>query len=201
MNITDAQLDALTELINIGVGRAAGILNQMIQFPVQLEVPEIRILSVDEFDDGFKASLGERNATVQLGFSGRFSGNAALVFPTDSANKLVSILTGGETSEDMDSVTVGTLNEVGNIVINGIMGSISNILKERLDYSLPEYRLDSIANLIEAGTETGNSMVLMGKTHFSVEQSRIEGEILLLFELGSFDVLLAGIDGLLQASA
>ncbi len=45
MELTAAQLDALKELINIGIGRAAGMLNDMVNSHVSLQVPQVRILS------------------------------------------------------------------------------------------------------------------------------------------------------------
>ena len=43
MKVTSYQVDALTELINIGVGRAAGMLNQILEAHIQLQVPSVKI--------------------------------------------------------------------------------------------------------------------------------------------------------------
>ena len=41
--LTEFQFDALTEVINIGVGRAASILNEMIETHISLQIPEIKV--------------------------------------------------------------------------------------------------------------------------------------------------------------
>lgn len=195
MNVTPAQIDALKELINIGVGRAAGVLSEMVKCRILLQVPFIKILSPAELKNEIGSFGRSRVSAVQLGFSGPFAGSAALVFPPDSASKLVSVLTGEEPgTHDLDSVRVGTLNEIGNIVINGVMGSIANVLKQHITYSLPNYFEDNIDKLIPSGLVTLQTTILLAHTRFTIEQLQIEGDIILIFEVGSFDALLAAIN-------
>jgi hypothetical protein len=40
-------------------------------------------------------------------------------------------------------------------------------------------------------------MVLLVQTHFRIRDLRVEGNIFLIFELGSFDALLAAVDRML----
>ncbi len=49
------------------------------------------------------------------------------------------MLAGDGEQLDMDALRAGTFCEVGNIVLNGVMGSISNMLNFDFDYSVPEY--------------------------------------------------------------
>ncbi|MDP8932928.1 MAG: chemotaxis protein CheC, partial [Cyanobacteriota bacterium] len=37
MKLSTRQLDALQELVNIGIGQAAGVLNDMIESPIRLQ--------------------------------------------------------------------------------------------------------------------------------------------------------------------
>ena len=196
MNLTANQIDALQELVNIGVGQAAGVLNEMIDSHIRLQIPFVKILSPVELQQQLEDRVnGERISSVGLGFTGSFSGLAQLVFPTDSANLLVAMLTGEELgTPDLDSVKIGTLSEVGNIVINGVMGSISNVLEQRLDYSLPNYTEGTVELLLTAGSVTSKAVVLMAQTRFSIERLHIEGDVILIFNVGSFDALLAAID-------
>ncbi len=149
MNLSTDQIDALRELINIGVGKAASVLNDMVNCHITLQVPYIKILSPESLKDEMEELGKFRVSAVRLGFKGPFSGSAALVFPPDSASKLVAVLTEEESkTSDLDSLRIGTLSEVGNIVINGVMGSISNVLEQSINYSLPNYIEDSIENLL-----------------------------------------------------
>jgi len=193
MNLSPLQLDILQELINIGVGRAAGMLNQMVNTHIQLQVPVLRVLTPPQLEELYASRPNTVFSAVQLSFTGEFAGISALIFPPESASKLVSVVLGREEipGED-DQLRSSTLQEVGNIVLNGVMGSIANILKEPLRYSPPDFVEDDIANIL--GSVTG--MILVARTQFSMRDHLIEGEVLILFSLSSFDSLLAAIDGL-----
>ncbi len=197
MKLSDDQLDALKELVNIGVGQAAGMLNEMIAFRIRLQVPEIKLLSPLELQQELKERVSqEQLATVQLDFSGSFSGSTQLVFPTESAATLVAVLTGEEPgSPDLDSLKIGTLTELGNIVINGVMGAISNVLTQPLHYEVPIYAEEDIDHLIPTAEDSSTAMVLLAKARFDVEELQVQGDIVLnFFGVDSFESLLRAID-------
>jgi len=198
MKLSARQLDALQELVNIGIGQAAGILNDMIDSPIRLQIPYLQILSPTDVQSQLERHLnGEQIAAVQLKFTGSFRGIAQLVFPTNSAAMLVTMLTGEELgTHDLDSVKIGTLSEVGNIVINGVMGAISNVLQQRLNYSIPSYTEGTVASLLTSGGLSPDTVVLLAQTRFIIERLHIEGDIILIFNVNSFDTLLTAINQL-----
>jgi len=198
MKLSTRQLDALQELVNIGIGQAAGVLNDMIDSPIRLQIPYLQILTPIDVEEELEQHLnGEQIAAVQLKFTGSFGGIAQLVFPTNSAAMLVTMLTGEEVgTHDLDSVKIGTLSEVGNIVINGVMGAISNVLQQRLNYSIPTYSEGTIASLLVSGGLATDTVVLLAQTSFMIERLHIEGDIILIFNVNSFDTLLTAINQL-----
>ena len=198
MNVSAEEIDALRELINIGVGRAAGALNDMVGAHVELRVPSVRLVSPADIAEIIKSTAGQKLATVRMGFSGKLQGTAGLVFPTDSASKLVALLTGEEAgTPDLDSLRAGALTEVGNILLNAVMGSITNVLERHISYELPTYSEETPEDLAEAVRSQADAAVLLaqthflvGQSHFSLEQEKIEGEVTLFFGTDSFEVLL-----------
>lgn len=196
MKITEDQLDALKELINIGVGQAAGMLNEMIEFRINLQIPMIQLLSPEELQNALIKRLGkDKLSTVKMNFTGSFAGTAELVFPTESAATLVALLTGEEMgSADLDSLKIGTLSEVGNIVINGVMGSISNVLNQPLHYAVPSYVEEGVDLLLPNNNPEAVDTVLLAQARFDIEELKVQGDIVLFFDLGSFDALLAAIN-------
>ena len=196
MPLSPLQLDILQELINIGVGRAAGMLNQMVNTHIQLQVPVLRVLTPTQLGELYAERPTSVFSAVQLGFTGEFAGVSALIFPPESASKLVAVVLGKEEGlADDEAMRRGTLQEVGNIVLNGVMGSIANILREPLRYSPPDFIEDDISGIIGQGT----GMILVARTQFSMKDHLIEGEVLIIFSLSSFDSLLAAIDALAGA--
>ena len=195
MELTADEIDALKELINIGVGNAAGMLNEMLQFPIQLHIPDVDLLSPLELQSELRKRFGiDQLSVVQLAFKGSFSGSAQLMFPTESALNLVSVLTGEDkASPDLDSLKISTLSEVGNMLINGVMGSIGNVLDQPLDYEVPYYSEEEIEELLSKEQSLEYGTVLLAPAHFSIEELQIHGDILLFFDAGSFKVLLEAI--------
>lgn len=200
MNLSPQQLDLLKELINIGVGKAAGLINQMVSTHVSLDLPEILVLSPAECEGRLGHGYDQTLSTVRLGFRGPFSGWAGLVFPKQSASWLVSQMLGQDLDGypmDLDSLRIGTIQEVGNIVLNGVMGSIVNVLGVGVDYFPPDYFESNIADLFKDGGESPQVIILI-KARFSLEGTVAEGDILIFFHMATFENLLAALDRLLN---
>ena len=190
MNVTAEELDALQELINIGVGRAASLLNEMVDSHIRLKIPVVKVLTAaDAYQELTTRFHDQTLASVKLRFTGSFYGTASLIFPTDSASTLVAVLTGEDPSADLDAVKTGTLSEIGNIVINGVMGSLSNVLKRHLNYTLPVYLEDTLENLLLSAYES-DSKILLAQASFTIERLEIIGDIILIFLVGTFDALI-----------
>ena len=195
--LSEQQLDTLKEIVNIGIGQSANSLNLMLDSFIELEVPSLFFISPGESARDL-TGLGESDlASVQLDFQGEFSGSSSLVFPNESAAKLVQVLTGEEPgSIGFNSVMSGTLNEIGNIVINGVIGSISNVMSTPLDFSLPNYIEGKFSDLIENDNGKAGAPMLLVTTNFYVQNLEICGHIFLVFEVGSFEGLKQSLDRL-----
>jgi chemotaxis protein CheC len=195
MILTEDQMDALGELVNIGVGKGADTLNKMLGCQIRIQVPNIQTLTLKELNEQAEEYGPKEVSSVNLDFNGSLSGNAMLAFPPQSAQNLVSALTGEEPgSPELDSVTVDTLSEMGNIIINAVMGSITNFVNQRLDYSVPHYSKDAIHNLVASHINDADYSIIVAKAHFIIEDLEVEGEFVLIFGVGSLESLLHAID-------
>ena len=195
MRLLPSQVDSLKEMVNIGVGHAAGVLNAMLNSRVKLHVPVVEMMSYEELQSKIQSMGNGGLSSVRLGFKGPFSGNASLVFPTEGAVKLVSILTGSEPgSSDLDAMRVGTLTEVGNIVLNGVMGAIGNELKLHVFYSVPIYVDNPFEIILSTSQAEVDAYVVWVQTSFTLETESIAGDIILVFDVGSLDLLLEAVN-------
>lgn len=201
MILSDTRRDVLAELINVGLGHAAGILNQMTALPVRLEVPNVELLTLAELELVFTRRFGERISSVCLDFAGGFAGKATLVFPAESAVKIVAALNGLEWDPDgpvpdlpAGADPVGDLQEVGNVLINSVMGAVANGLHQRLDFSVPVATQQTVRDLVETKSAVNEEQVLVATTGFSIEHLRVDGVITLLFQVGSVEMLMEAID-------
>jgi chemotaxis protein CheC len=165
-------------------------LNALVRSHVVLRLPTIEVLSVAQLKE--KAmSLGQDSfSVVRLGFRGPFAGNATLIFLSISAAKLVTLLT-GENYEptDLDEIRTEVLTEVGNILLNGVMGIIGNELDQHLSYSVPLYLESRLDSLFASEGSEAESTVVWVQTQFTIHEHAIDGNVVLLFEAGSLDLL------------
>ncbi|MDY6834672.1 MAG: chemotaxis protein CheC [Chloroflexota bacterium] len=196
MQYTIDQLDALQEIINIGVGHGANALHKMSQSLVRLQPPLLEVLTPDELQAQIEEKTGvESISVVDLPFRGSFSGTAELVIPSIHADKLVTKLI-NEGLEDLThwEVRAGTLTEVGNVVLNAVMGTISNLLRFSLRYSMPCYMERNVQDITPHNLRTYGTAIIFARTPFGLEDLGIQGNIILFIEVASFDKLLTAID-------
>lgn len=197
MNEDPLVLDGIRELINIGVGKAAGILGELTSSHVILEVPTLYIGEV-----GNAAGPGEYLGDAPLSmvfidFSGPMRGRMAIMFSPESAANLVILLTNeGDMTAEMDMIRAETLTEVGNILINGVMGTISNFLDQPLTYALPVYVQNRAAYLATPFGE--NDHFLFATTKFQVKGRSVHGDMLIVLEMGSLQPLVRKIHSIMD---
>ncbi|MEE9382778.1 MAG: chemotaxis protein CheX [Nannocystaceae bacterium] len=195
--IDDQGLDVLTEIVNIGVGRAAAVLNRVVNAHVSLSVPSIELVSRGELAQRMTGGAGadEKLSWVELGFDGDMQGAASLMFPRDDAEKLVSALVGEAVEADWDEARVGTLTEVGNIVLNGIMGSLANMSGCRLNYTVPTCSEGTVEVASQVHGTSSDCVCLVASARFVISALGLDGSVVLFFDLeqigGLVETLLA----------
>jgi len=196
--LTLEQEDVFKEILNIGLGQAADSLNQMLETPIILNIPTILLAKVSELQMHFQEFGDQPLSIVQLSFEGSYAGSATLAFPKETARKLVEILTGQIMDEkDLDAMKVAILTEIGNIVLNGIMGSITNMLGSTINYSVPTYNEFPVTTIFQSSQQNDSTVFLWVKTRLTAMDCQISGDIFLVFDSNCFDTLLEGINNLL----
>ena len=196
MQLDHKKREIFQELVNIGIGRAGSTLNQLLSSHVDLNVPKISIFSLQEYID-YNGKSEDIISAVEMGFQGPFKGAANLFFSQKSAAQLISALVGDELDNyEMDELKSGTLSEVGNILLNSVMGSISNIINNHFDYSVAEYMEGTLENLLERSFYD-TKVIIVAETNFTVSDLEINGQIVIMMALESFEILEKAINSLI----
>jgi len=195
------ELDAFSEFINIGLGKAADVLNTMLSSNVKLSIVDITVLTEEVANREAFNFKQEKYSVVAMNYSGSIKGTTSLVITYNNALKLVQLFTGEELSDnEMDAIRVGTLSEIGNIVINGILGMISNLLKLHIIYSVPEYFESETGKLFPDFIEDrgGEKVYIKIKSSFLIEKQSLEGNIILYFQQETFKKLNSYIENFIR---
>lgn len=187
MKLSEEQIDYLKEIINIGIGRSASVLNKVVKNRVTLKVPVLQIIRVSELKNEIGYSTDNLLSIISMDFKGELTGKVELVFTTPSAVKIVDLLTDNASPKlEMDQLRSGTLNEVGNIVLNSLIGTLGNLLKTRFRFSIPKFNECTVMD-ISNSYESESDYVIFAETHFFVKDINIDGSFILFFELRSHD--------------
>ena len=203
MNLSPEQLDLLSEYINVGMGRAATILNGMLGSPIRLAVPKVVIVSANEAAKNLTEMGAGALSAVNMKFSGNFKGAVGLMFPSASAATLLQLLNlyeDVEVDSDIDAMKSGAITEIGNILLNSVMGNLVNLMKTHLNFDLPSYSEDSAEKIIQQITGTGDAVhLIMAHTNFMVERNSVEGCVIIVFEISFMPKLREALNAVLTS--
>lgn len=183
--IADLELDALTELVNIGVSRAATSLRDMIGKQVTLSVPRIELLSCQDAARTIAEREGDSLVGVHQSFEGDLIGRALLIFPESNSLELVRAVAGGDLPlEDVISLEQEALAETGNIILNNCLATMANMLNRSLKISLPAVVHGSGPKIFDlTGCKKDKDAVLFLYIDFNVRDKDIRGYITVLMDL------------------
>ena len=145
--LDELELDALTELVNLGVSKAAHSLREMVGEQVLLSVPSVELIARKRAIETLGKNEPNKLVAVHQVFDGDIHGRALLIFPETRSLELVRAVTSGTLPlEDILELEHEALAETGNIILNGCLATIANLLQRTLMISLPEIlRGDSAA--------------------------------------------------------
>jgi chemotaxis protein CheC len=81
--LSELERDAIAELANVAMGRAATSLRKMVGSEIMLSVPKVEILDVQAAAESLSTPRNAHFVAVRQDISGAISGRALLIFPGD----------------------------------------------------------------------------------------------------------------------
>ena len=197
--LSEIQLDALTEVFNVGAGRAALSLSEIVGEEVMLSVPSIEVLKAEEVNSRVLTLKDDKFATVSQLFSGPFDAEAVLLFTENYALEIVRDMMGSQMSiEDLAEFEQEAMCELGDIILNACLSAMADMLGISLNSSLPTYAMSSpdeiTTRLAEKGIEDGDSSyILVLHIDLVLEKHHTEGHLIFLLSSTSLSKLISHI--------
>lgn len=177
-------LDALQELVNIGIGKAASAIAELCDREVALSVPAIEIYNLDQPRPIADLQQGTV-LRVSQSFEGGVTGHALLVLNQGGAERLAALLLGGDQSNRaFDENDQSALLELGNIIMGGVIGTLADHFTAPVLYALPQLQLRGVSgcvDLISDLVEPRTTRILLMQASLSISSERINGYLVLLF--------------------
>lgn len=197
--LSEQAVNALAELGNIGAGNAATSLSVLLSSKLTMSPPQVAIYDFNALESIF----GGPEATV-VGVLSQIEGSmkAMMLFVVgmEGAENLVKALIGSDL-EWHSEMGMSAINEIANIIIGSYVASLETLSGMKMRYSLPDICIDMAGAIlsvpcIEFGKISDKALLI--NSQFKAGEQEINGYILLVTEVHSFDVLLAqlGIGGI-----
>jgi chemotaxis protein CheC len=190
--LAEFQMDVLKEVGNIGAGHAATALSTLLNKPVDMQVPKVRMLPFEEIS----ASVGGAEEVVLAIFlrvDGEAPGNMFFILDLDSAKKLLKDLVGLETvseGRDFTELELSALNEIGNILAGSYLTSLADFTNLHLSPTVPSLAIDMAGAILSFGLiqfgQMGDQALLIDTTFLEGNQ-KVQGHFFFIPDPESFD--------------
>lgn len=195
--LTEMQRDALGELFNLGVGRAANSLSLMVRDEVELSAPVVNLVAPAEVAATLMGSEFKELSMVIMDFSGPFDAKAILLFPERNALAIVShMLDPDMTPEEMSEFEQEAMCEIGNVILNACVSSLADEFAVEFHGGLPEHHYSDTDSL-PLFDDSADQVVLLLQIQLAMRQERVQGQLLFLLSVSSLNALLECVDGYL----
>lgn len=196
--LSEWQRDAITELLNIGMGQAAASLSQMVNEEIHLSVPSVEVLSRSDAAHKINGNPLKRIAAVRQHFQGPFWGDALLLFPQEKSLELVRVLLKEENIplETLTELERDALTEVGNIILNSCLSSLGDMLSHEVTSHLPVFITGTAIEVLEneANSLLLDDVVMFLRMDFALQSQDISGYVAFILEIPSIEQFKVRID-------
>ena len=178
----EVTLDALRELVNIGMGQAAAAISEITSRPIGVEVPVVEVLAsfagqhLPELDD--KVAL-----RVAMPFTGFMDGHGVLILSQQGAGRLIELLMGHSRHGDVfDENEQSALLEVGNITLNRVVGLLLNELHGEVEYHIPQLQLCGFEHAVDlvSDLQGGESGGMLIRAALKIQAEGVSGYLVIL---------------------
>jgi chemotaxis protein CheC len=194
------QLDGIREVANIGAGHAATALSQLTNRRIWVDVPQIRIIRLEDVADMI-GPPDEVVASVVMQVLGDLAGRTIQIFPGPTASRLAAILLRRPAIEFPGGFGVmeqSALKEAGNILASAYLTALSEFLGMLLLTSVPGFAIDLAAAVLTSsslGIDDGSEYVICIDTLFRMDEEAeaLTGHFVLLPDAASLPTILRAI--------
>lgn len=186
------QLDAVSEVFNIGVGKAASTLSEMVAREVVLSLPDAKILPRTAIAQQLPPAEVPVSSVFQNFCSPFGDGRAILAFPESKSLGLVKLVAGQQGIDELANLEHEALTEVGNIILNACLACLSDMVGSSIEVSVPEYRsLGDWGEMANGPHVSGD--VLMLSIQFDLRDVPVGGRLMFLLEFSKLERLIEAV--------
>lgn len=173
------QLDVLKEIGTIGAGRAATALSELISKKVEINVPQVNLIPIENISNLLK----ERERlffVIDMELTGEITGRIFLLFSPDDAKHLAGSLLGKpkEEIDIRDEMLQSSVKESANILCGSYVSALADMTKLNALISSPSLAIDMVGAILDfifiQIAQTSEEALII-KTDVKVSKVNLEG--------------------------
>ena len=194
-SVSAQYMDVLKEIGNIGAGNATTALASMLQCRIDMAVPEVKLIEVDDLAE----SLGgkERVMTaIFLEVEGDITGDIIFLLEQGSAGFLLSKLMGMEVdSSNFSEREFSCIKEISNIIAGSYLNSLSTLTNLKIYPSIPHLQMDMVDKILHSPVRKQTSdeeQILFIQTEFT-DDIQLGGYFVMIPDTESYGKILGAL--------
>ena len=194
--VNEKYFDVLKEIGNIGAGNATTAIANMLGLRIDMSVPEVAFLPVEELGSAIGAE-DEIIVGIMLGVEADIDGSMMFLMDMQSAHHIVNMLMmrDPDYSEPFNEMDLSAIKEVGNIIAGSYLSALSGLTNLTILPSVPFVAVDMAAAILSVpAVQFGifGDSALMINTEFS-DDLGIKGHFILMPEEDSYEKILTAL--------
>lgn len=193
-DLTPLQIDALRELGSIGAGHAATALSQLLDHPVGITVPEVKLVPVSDVPMVFGGPETLVGA-VYARLLGEVSGGMLFIAPQGAMLTLIDLLRNREpgTTKSMNADEEALATHAASILISAYLAAVSRLTDLSVLPSPSAFAFDMMGAILqvatmEIGMQADTAVLVL--TSFVDERAVVDAALFYLPAPESLDVIL-----------
>ncbi|MCR4830662.1 MAG: chemotaxis protein CheC [Pseudobutyrivibrio sp.] len=188
--------DVLKEIGNIGAGNATTAIANMLGLRIDMSVPEVAFLPVEELGSAIGAE-DEIIVGIMLGVEADIDGSMMFLMDMQSAHHIVNklMMRPDDYNEPFDEMDLSAVKEIGNIIAGSYLSALSGLTNLTIVPSVPFVAVDMAAAILSVpAVQFGifGDNALMINTEFS-DDLGIKGHFILMPEEDSYAKILTAL--------
>jgi chemotaxis protein CheC len=186
MKLSEIRRDALVEVANIGMSRAAKQLSVLINDDIDLSAPEVEVLPLEAALAELYQAGSDGVVAVSQTLRGGLEGRVYLLFRAEDRRLLVRALMGTVSlppDVELSYFESEAISELGNIVISTCVNIFSEFVKREIELTVPAYAETTAAGLFSGDRALAEAHAVILKTTLRAAQRNARANFLLVLSL------------------
>jgi chemotaxis protein CheC len=185
--------DALSELVNIGMGQAGDSLARLFNTFIHLSIPRIELVEPSQITAAITGMVGTDGPVVAVrqAFSSRIRGEAIAIYPAAGCDTLADLVGYSDVTSDE------LLLEISNILVGACVGALAAQFALALSFSPPSILgRASVPELFDA-RQLPWHRALIAEVNFGIVDRAFCCHLLTFWPDASIDMLMRAVDAFL----